>query len=51
MSDPAGRLLSLLSLLQNPREWAGSELTARLGVTRRTVRRDVERLRPLGCGR
>jgi predicted DNA-binding transcriptional regulator YafY len=48
MSDPAGRLLSLLSLLQTPRDWPGSELAERLGVTGRTVRRDVERLRALG---
>ena len=48
MSDPAGRLLSLLSLLQTPRDWPGSELAERLGVTGRTVRRDIERLRSLG---
>ncbi|MEU1728135.1 WYL domain-containing protein [Nonomuraea sp. NPDC005692] len=42
------RLLSLLSLLQTPREWPGGELAERLGVSRRTVRRDVERLRDLG---
>ena len=48
MSDPAARLLSLLSLLQTPRDWPGSELAERLGVTGRTVRRDVERLRLLG---
>ncbi|MFC7217376.1 helix-turn-helix transcriptional regulator [Streptomyces polyrhachis] len=42
------RLLQLLSLLQTPREWPGSELAGRLGVTTRTVRRDVERLRDLG---
>ncbi|MGI5504984.1 helix-turn-helix transcriptional regulator [Lentzea sp. CA-135723] len=47
MSD-AARLLRLLSLLQTPREWPGSELAERLGVTGRTVRRDVERLRDLG---
>jgi predicted DNA-binding transcriptional regulator YafY len=47
MSD-AARLLRLLSLLQTPREWPGSELAGRLGVTPRTVRRDVERLRDLG---
>ncbi|MFC5830571.1 helix-turn-helix transcriptional regulator [Nonomuraea insulae] len=46
MSDP--RLLTLLSLLQTPREWPGGELAERLGVSRRTVRRDVERLRDLG---
>ncbi|MEV5892808.1 helix-turn-helix transcriptional regulator [Nonomuraea fuscirosea] len=42
------RLLALLSLLQTPREWPGGELAERLGVSRRTVRRDVERLRELG---
>ncbi|GHH46594.1 transcriptional regulator [Lentzea cavernae] len=41
-------MLRLLSLLQTPREWPGSELAARLGVTPRTVRRDVDRLRDLG---
>jgi predicted DNA-binding transcriptional regulator YafY len=48
MSDPSGRLLALLSLLQTPREWPGSELANRLEVSPRTVRRDVERLRELG---
>ncbi|SDN93366.1 helix-turn-helix transcriptional regulator [Lentzea jiangxiensis] len=47
MSD-AARLLRLLSLLQTPREWPGSELAVRLEVTTRTVRRDVDRLRDLG---
>jgi predicted DNA-binding transcriptional regulator YafY len=47
MSD-AARLLRLLSLLQTPREWPGSELAGRLGVTPRTVRRDIDRLRDLG---
>jgi predicted DNA-binding transcriptional regulator YafY len=42
------RLLALLSLLQTPREWPGGELADRLGVSRRTIRRDVERLRDLG---
>jgi predicted DNA-binding transcriptional regulator YafY len=44
----AGRLLALLSLLQTPREWPGSELARRLEISPRTVRRDVERLRDLG---
>lgn len=48
MSDTPGRLLSLLSLLQTPREWPGSELADRLEVSLRTIRRDVERLRDLG---
>ncbi|MBA8825946.1 putative DNA-binding transcriptional regulator YafY [Saccharopolyspora lacisalsi] len=42
-----GRLLRLLSLLQSRREWSGSELAERLGVTDRTVRRDIDRLRAL----
>src|SRR5919109_1030189 len=48
MSDTPARLLSLLSLLQMPREWPGSELAERLGVSPRTIRRDVDRLRELG---
>lgn len=48
MADSAARLLTLLSLLQTPREWPGSELAERLGVTDRTVRRDIDRLRGLG---
>ncbi|OZV83930.1 DNA-binding transcriptional regulator [Micromonospora echinospora] len=48
MIDGAGRLLALLSLLQARRDWSGTELAARLGVTTRTVRRDVTRLRELG---
>ncbi|EID56519.1 helix-turn-helix transcriptional regulator [Saccharomonospora xinjiangensis] len=41
------RLLRLLSLLQTRREWSGAELAAKLGVTDRTVRRDIDRLRAL----
>ncbi|KOU13810.1 hypothetical protein ADK52_37505 [Streptomyces sp. WM6372] len=41
-------MLRLLSLLQTRREWAGLDLAGRLGVTVRTVRRDVDRLRELG---
>lgn len=48
MSDPSERLLNLLSLLQTPRDWPGSELARRLSVTTRTVRRDIDRLRGLG---
>ncbi|GIH18466.1 helix-turn-helix transcriptional regulator [Rugosimonospora africana] len=48
MPDTPARLLNLLSLLQTPREWPGSELATRLGVSLRTIRRDVERLRDLG---
>ncbi|MCR2764130.1 WYL domain-containing protein [Microbacterium sp. zg.B48] len=42
------RLLSLLSLLQTRRDWPGSLLAARLEVSPRTVRRDVDRLREMG---
>jgi predicted DNA-binding transcriptional regulator YafY len=45
--DLPGRLLRLLSLLQARRTWSGAELAGRLGVTDRTLRRDVERLRAL----
>ncbi|SDG42524.1 Predicted DNA-binding transcriptional regulator YafY, contains an HTH and WYL domains [Sinosporangium album] len=48
MADSVARLLTLLSLLQSPRERPGSELADRLGVTDRTVRRDIDRLRGLG---
>src|SRR6185312_4610287 len=48
MAETSARLLSLLSLLQTPREWPGPELAQRLHVTTRTVRNDVERLRRLG---
>lgn len=46
--DSAGRLLRLLGLLQNHPDRSSAELAATLGVTTRTVRRDVERLRSLG---
>ncbi|MEU3607616.1 YafY family protein [Streptomyces sp. NPDC035033] len=48
MTDTPARLLHLLSLLQTPREWPGSELAERLSVSSRTIRRDVDRLRELG---
>ncbi|MGW4403569.1 helix-turn-helix transcriptional regulator [Nonomuraea sp. NPDC004702] len=48
MLETSARLLRLLSLLQTPREWSGAELAERLGVSPRTVRRDVDRLRELG---
>jgi predicted DNA-binding transcriptional regulator YafY len=44
----SSRLLTLLSLLQGRRDWPGGELADRLGVSGRTIRRDVERLRELG---
>lgn len=42
------RMLRLLSLLQTHRYWPGPELAGRLGVSDRTLRRDVDRLRELG---
>ncbi|MER8046166.1 YafY family protein [Streptomyces sp. NPDC094032] len=48
MTDTPARLLNLLSLLQTPREWPGSELAERLAVSARTIRRDIDRLRDLG---
>ncbi|MEV6579231.1 YafY family protein [Streptomyces sp. NPDC051582] len=48
MLETSARLLRLLSLLQAHREWTGPDLAERLGVTPRTVRRDVDRLRELG---
>lgn len=44
----AGRLLTLLGLLESRRDWTSEELADRLAVTTRTVRRDVTRLRDLG---
>src|SRR2546423_818735 len=41
-------MLRVLSLLQDRRERSASDLAATLGVTTRTVRRDVSRLRDLG---
>jgi predicted DNA-binding transcriptional regulator YafY len=48
MWDTSARLLRLLSLLQSRRDWTGPQLAESLGVTTRTVRNDVERLRSLG---
>ncbi|MFF7156315.1 WYL domain-containing protein [Streptomyces sp. NPDC008139] len=42
------RVLRLLSLLQHRSSWTAGELAAELGVTDRSVRRDVERLRAVG---
>ena len=42
------RVLRLLALLQRRPSWTAAELATELGVTDRSVRRDVERLRALG---
>jgi predicted DNA-binding transcriptional regulator YafY len=46
--ETSTRLLDLLSLLQARANWPGPELAERLEVDRRTLRRDIERLRRLG---
>ena len=48
MSETTSRVLQLLGLLQARRVWSGADLAERLGVTGRSVRRDIERLRDLG---
>ncbi|WP_106246846.1 helix-turn-helix transcriptional regulator [Allonocardiopsis opalescens] len=48
MLETSARLLRLLSLLQARRDWPGPELAERLGVSARTIRKDVEKLRALG---
>jgi predicted DNA-binding transcriptional regulator YafY len=48
MLETSARLLRLLSLFQGRRDWTGAELADRLGVSTRTVRNDIGRLRDLG---
>lgn len=48
MLQTPARLLRLLSMLQARRSWQGAELSQRLEVTDRTLRRDIDRLRSLG---
>jgi len=44
----SARMLALLSLLQARPDWPGPELAERLGVSDRTIRNDITRLRDLG---
>lgn len=48
MLSTSARLLDLLALFQVHRNWSGAELAERLGVTTRTIRADIDRLRELG---
>jgi predicted DNA-binding transcriptional regulator YafY len=48
MLQTSARLLRLLSLFQQQRYWSGADLSRRLEITGRTLRRDVDRLRSLG---
>src|ERR1700751_2386053 len=47
MKATSARLLRLLSLLQVRRQWSSNEIAERLGITTRTVRRDIGKLRDL----
>ena len=46
--ETSTRLLTLLGYLQSRPVWTGEELVGRLGVTDRTLRKDIDRLRSLG---
>lgn len=48
MADVTQRVLALLAVLQTGRAFSGEELAVRLGVSPRTLRRDVDRLRGYG---
>lgn len=48
MPNPTSRLLALLTLLQTRSSWTGPQLVDRLGVSPRTVRYDIQKLRDLG---
>jgi predicted DNA-binding transcriptional regulator YafY len=48
MVETTARLLDVLSRLQAGAAMSGPQLAGRLGVTTRTVRRDIDRLRQLG---
>ncbi|WP_344231942.1 helix-turn-helix transcriptional regulator [Kribbella hippodromi] len=48
MADVTARMLALLSALQTGRSFSSDELTRRLDVSARTLRRDVDRLRGYG---
>lgn len=48
MANTSTRTLRLLSLLQTHKYWPGIELAERLGISPRTLRRDIDRLRELG---
>ena len=48
MAETATRVLRLLSLLQDRNVRTGTELADRLGISGRTLRNDIQRLRELG---
>lgn len=49
-TDPTRRALQILGFMQARSSASAEEIAERLGVTTRTVRRDVQRLRDLGYG-
>ncbi|MDZ5078804.1 YafY family protein [Nesterenkonia sp. HG001] len=49
-TDPTRRALQILGFMQARSSASAEEIAKRLGVTTRTVRRDVQRLRDLGYG-
>lgn len=48
MLTTSSRLLSMLSLLQSRPTWSGAELAEHFGVSTRTIRTDIGKLRDLG---
>jgi len=48
VNDPTTRALKLLGLFRQTPMWEGRQLAEELGVTPRTLRRDIERLRGAG---
>jgi predicted DNA-binding transcriptional regulator YafY len=48
VNETATRVLQLLALLRQNRDWSAPELAARLEVSTRTIRTDIRRLRELG---
>jgi predicted DNA-binding transcriptional regulator YafY len=48
LRETSTRTLALLSLLQSRSNWSGADLADRLGVSDRTIRNDMTRLRELG---
>ena len=48
LGETATRTLALLALLQTRSDWSGADLAGRLGVSDRTIRNDVARLRAAG---
>lgn len=48
MADVTERMLALLATLQSGRSFSGPDLAGRLGISGRTLRRDISRLRGYG---